>query len=216
MMYEHSERFVNPFSHDEVVHGKRALLEKIPGDEWQKLATLRLLIAYQVTRPGKSLLFMGMELGAHTEWNHDASLDWHLADDPRRAGLARFLGDLGRVYRESPALWRSDPDPEGCAWIDCDDRQNSVIAYERRDGGDHVVVVLNCTPVPRDDYRIGVPRAGGYLERLSSDAAAYGGSAYPTLARLETAPVPFHGHAQSVQVRLPPLGTLVLAPERAC
>src|SRR6185295_1140291 len=148
MLYEWSERYVNPLSHDEVVHGKRSLFDKMPGDEWQKFANLRLLLAYQYTRPGKVLLFMGAELAQEREWNHQQSLDWHLADDPRRAGLSRFLADLGRLTRDTPALWRGDPDPESFAWIDCTDRHNSVVSFVRRDGGAHVVVVLNLTPVP--------------------------------------------------------------------
>jgi 1,4-alpha-glucan branching enzyme len=212
MLYEHTERFVNPLSHDEVVHGKRSLLEKMPGDLWQKFANLRLLLAYQYTRPGKVLLFMGSELAPYREWDHDTSLDWHLADDPPRAGLGRFLEDLGRLYRETPCLWRSDPDAHGFAWIDCADLENSVVSYVRRDGDDHVVVVLNLTPVPRDGYRLGVPHAGTYVERLSSDEERFGGSGAVTARRIATEPLPFHGQPQSIRLRLPPLGALVLAP----
>src|SRR5258708_288915 len=164
MLYEWSERFVNPLSHDEVVHGKRALLEKMPGDPWQKLANLRTLLAYQYTRPGKALLFMGTELAPHDEWNHDVSLPWHLAADPARQGLRRFLARLAAMYRERPAFWRADPDPEGFAWIDCNDRLHSIVSYVRRDGDAHVVVVLNLTPAPRDDYRLGAPGSGAYVE----------------------------------------------------
>jgi 1,4-alpha-glucan branching enzyme len=213
MLYEWSERYLNPLSHDEVVHGKGSLLQKMPGDEWQKLANLRLLLAYQYARPGKVLLFMGTELAPWREWNHQQSLDWHLAQDPRRAGLARFLADLGRVVQDTPALWRGDPDPESFAWIDCTDRQNSVVSFVRRDGDAHVVVVLNLTPVPRDDYRIGLPQTGTYHRLLSSDDAIYGGSGYDTPARLVTEPVAWHGHPQSARFRLPPLAALLLAPE---
>jgi 1,4-alpha-glucan branching enzyme len=212
MLYEYSEHFIMPISHDEVVHGKRSLLDKMPGDEWQKLANLRLLLAYQYTRPGKILQYMGVELAPHREWSHERSLDWDLEADPARQGLARYLEDLGRLYRETPCLWRPDPDPHGFAWIDCADRDNSVIAYLRRDGREHVVVVLNLTPVPRAGYRVGVPHAGVYVERLSSDDPRYGGSECVTPARLETDPVGFHGHPQSLRVTLPPLGALVLAP----
>ena len=138
-----------PLSHDEVVHGKRSLLEKMPGDRWQKFANLRLLLAYQYTRPGKKLLFMGTEFAPSREWDHRESLDWHLADDPDRARLSHFLEALGRLYHAHPCLWRSDPDPDGFAWIDCSDRQHSVVSYRRRDGDDEMVVVLNATPVPR-------------------------------------------------------------------
>jgi 1,4-alpha-glucan branching enzyme len=201
-----------PLSHDEVVHGKGSLFNKMPGDAWQKLANLRLLLAYQYTRPGKILLFMGTELAPEREWNHDSSLDWHLLDDPQRAGLQRFMSDLGRLYRELPELWRKDPDPEGFAWIDCSDRDNSVISYIRRDGERHAVIVLNLTPVPRENYRIGVPAAGTYAKRLSSDDRRYGGSEVETPAEVATEPVPFHGYQQSVRLRLPPLGALILTP----
>jgi 1,4-alpha-glucan branching enzyme len=204
-----------PISHDEIVHGKRSLIDKMPGDLWQKFANLRLLLAYQFTRPGKKLLFMGTELAPWREWSHETSLDWHLASDPERAGLARFLEDLGRLYHESPCLWRRDHEPEGFHWIDCSDRQNSVISYLRRDGDEHMVVVCNLTPVPRDDYRIGVPQRGRYLERLSSDDRRYGGSEFETLRAVETDESPCHGHPQSVRLRLPPLGALILTPQAA-
>jgi len=213
MLYETSERFVNPLSHDEVVHGKRALLEKMPGDLWQKLANLRTLLAYQYTRPGKVLLFMGTELAPHEEWNHDASLPWHLADDPPRVGLQRFLADLGRLYRERTCLWRVDPDPDGFRWIDCADRDQSIVSYVRRDGDAHLVVVLNLTPVPRADYRIGAPASAAYVELLSSDDLRYGGSGCETPKRIMTEPAPLHGFAQSMRLVLPPLAALVLGPE---
>jgi 1,4-alpha-glucan branching enzyme len=185
----------------------------MPGDEWQKLANLRLLLAYQLTRPGKSLLFMGTELAPWEEWSHDDSLPWHLAEQPSRQGFARFLEALGALYRETPALWRRDHDPEGFRWIEGGDRENSVFAYLRRDGEDDVAVVLNLTPAPRDGYRIGVPSAGRWVERLSSDATEFGGSDVETPPVMETEDVPWHGHPQSIVLRLPPLGALVLAPE---
>ena len=212
MLYEHSERFIMPLSHDEVVHGKGSLYGKMPGDPWQRLANLRLLYTYMYTRPGKQLLFMGSELAPEAEWNHDQSLDWHLADEPSRRDLLLFFEELGRLYRETPCLWRSDPLPEGFAWIDCSDRENSVIAYERRAGDEYVIVVLNLTPVPRDRYRIGVRQASAYEQRFSSDNRRYGGSDVETPARVQTEPTPFHGFPQSVVLRLPPLGALVLAP----
>ena len=212
MIYEYSERFVMPLSHDEVVHLKKSMLEKMPGDEWQKFANLRALFAYQYTRPGKSLLFMGSEFGARSEWDHDASLDWNLAGEGRHRGLMRFMRDLGRVYRERPPLWRRDHEPEGFSWIDAADRDNSVVSYVRRDGSDHVVVVLNLTPVPRDDYLVGAPAAGTYVQLLSSDDAAYGGGGYRTRERIETERSPMHGYQQSMRLTLPPLGALVLAP----
>ena len=212
MMYEYSEHFIMPLSHDEVVHLKKSLLEKMPGDDWQKLANLRSLLTYQYTRPGKSLLFMGTELAQATEWNHDSSLDWHLANEPRQRGLLQFMRDLGRVYGERAPLWRRDHEPEGFSWIDVADRDNSVISYVRRDGPDHVVVVLNLTPTPREEYLIGAPAAGTYVQLLSSDDAAYGGSGYRTRERVETERAPMHGYQQSMRLTLPPLGALVLAP----
>jgi 1,4-alpha-glucan branching enzyme len=214
MLYEWSERFVNPLSHDEVVHGKRALVEKMPGDLWQKLANLRLLLAYQYTRPGKVLLFMGTELAPHEEWNHDVSLPWHLAHDPARQGLRRFIERLATVYREQPPLWQRDVDADGFRWIDCDDRRHSIVSFVRYDRDGHVVVVLNMTPAPRDDYRIGAPSSGTYVELLSSDAAEFGGSGYATTARVATEPIGWHGFGQSMRLRLPPLGALVLVPAR--
>jgi 1,4-alpha-glucan branching enzyme len=212
MLYEYSERFLNPLSHDEVVHGKGSLLSKLPGDRWQKLANLRLLLAYQFTRPGKPLLFMGTELAPEGEWRHDWSLDWHLEADPPRQGLGRFLEDLGRLYRECSPLWRRDHEPDGFEWIDCSDRQHAVMAYLRRDGGAHALVVLNWTPQPRPDYRVGAPEEGSYRLSLSSDAARYGGSGLAIPARVASEPVPWHGRKHSLRLCLPPLGALVLEP----
>jgi 1,4-alpha-glucan branching enzyme len=210
MLYEHSERFVMPLSHDEVVHGKGSLYAKMPGDAWQRLANLRLLYTYMYTRPGKQLLFMGGEFAMEGEWSHDRSIDWHLLEDPSRRGMSQFFEDLGRLYRETPSLWRGDPDPEGFAWIDCNDRENSVLAYERRSGGEYAIVVLNFTPVPRDGYRIGVPEAGPYRQRFSSDDRRYGGSQVETPELVHADANPFHGFPHSLELRLPPLGALVL------
>ena len=212
MLYEYTEKFIMPLSHDEVVHGKGALLTKMPGDPWQKFANLRLLLAYQFTRPGKKLLFMGTELAPSREWHHDTSLDWHLAEDPMRRGLGRFMEALGALYHHHACLWRHDHEPEGFRWIDCTDRHNSVLAYTRHDGEQHLVVTLNMTPVPRGDYRIGVPRAGAYYEILSSDDPRFGGSQYETYRHVRTEDVPFHGYRQSIRLNLPPLGALILAP----
>jgi len=214
MLYEHTERFIMPVSHDEVVHGKRSLLEKMPGDEWQKFANLRLLLAYQFTRPGKKLLFMGTELAPLGEWSHEVSLDWHLAGEPYRAGLARFLEDLGRLYRGTPCLWQADPDWGSFAWIDCEDRENSVVSYVRRCGEGLVIVVLNLTPAPRYEYRIGAPAMGPYGEVLCTDEGKYGGSGFATIPSLQAEPTPLHGYPQSLTLRLPPLGALILAPQR--
>jgi 1,4-alpha-glucan branching enzyme len=212
MLYEYSERFLMPLSHDEVVHGKGSLLSKMPGDVWQKFANLRLLLGYQWTRPGKQLVFQGTELAPWREWNHDEALEWGLADDPPRAGLARWLEDLGRLYLGSPPFWRADADPSGFAWIDCTDRDNSILSYLRRDGDAHLIVVLNLTPRPHESYRIGAPAPGPWVERLSSDRPEYGGSDWPTEPRVEAEAVPWHGLPWSLNLRIPPLSVLVLAP----
>jgi 1,4-alpha-glucan branching enzyme len=216
MLYEYSEHFIMPLSHDEVVHLKGSLLTKMPGDEWQKFANLRLLLAYMYTRPGKKLLFMGTELAPWTEWNHDGSLDWSLEQDPNRAALERYISRLGALYRSTPAFWHDDSSWEGFTWIDVADKQNSVISYLRRAGDDHAVVILHFTPVPCDRYRIGVPSNGGYELMLSSDEHNWGGSGYGRTASeiVRADPIPFHGYPQSVEVSLPPLGALVLVPAR--
>jgi len=214
MLYEYTERFINSISHDEVVHGKGSLIEKMPGDFWQKLANVRLLLAYQYTRPGKQLLFMGTEFAQHNEWNFDTSLDWHIAEHPQRKALQEYIAELGKLYRDTPALWRGDPGPESFEWIDCSDKDNTILSYLRRDGADHAIVVLNFTPVPRDEYRIGVPTAGRYIERLSSDDLRFGGSEFQTPSVVETDAAPLHGRPFSIRLRIPPLGALVLTPAR--
>ena len=215
MVYEYNERFIMPLSHDEVVHLKRSLLEKMPGDLWQKLANLRLLLTYHYTRPGKKLLFMGTEFAPWSEWNHDTSLDWHLAGEPQRAGFSRFVEDLGRLYGERSALWRNDHVPSGFAWIDLADEENSVISYARHDGHEHVIVVLNFLPIPREQYRIGVPSTGRYSLLMSTDDTRYGGSGLGMRPTIEVENTPFHGYPQSVALQLPPLGALVLTLEES-
>jgi 1,4-alpha-glucan branching enzyme len=212
MIYEYSERFINPLSHDEAVHGKRSLLEKMPGDLWRKFAQLRTLLLYQVTRPGKLLLFMGTELALHSEWHHDVGLDWALGRDPQRQGLTRLLQTLLHQYRELSCLWRCDPEPAGFQWIDGGDRENSVLSYARFDGTEHALVVLNLTPIPRPGYRVGAPAAGFYRELLCTDDSAFGGSGYATRQRVRTEAIPWHGRQQSLVLELPPLGGLVLVP----
>ncbi len=213
MVYEYSERFTMPLSHDEVVHGKGSLLEKMPGDDWQKFANLRLLLAYQYTRPGKKLLFMGSEIAQRREWDHDSSVDWHLRDAPMHAGMENFMRALGRLYLELPPLWRLDHEPEGFRWIDASDRANSVIAYMRQDGERQVVVVLNFTPVPRSDYRIGVPGSGRYRVVLNSDDGAFGGSSFVAPVEVQAESTPFHGFENSVALVLPPLAALLLVED---
>jgi 1,4-alpha-glucan branching enzyme len=214
MVYAFTENFVLPLSHDEVVHGKRSLLSQMPGDYWQQFANLRLLYGYQYTMPGKKLLFMGGEFGQWTEWDHDAQLDWALFGHQYHDALRRFVGDLNRVYRSEPALYEIDFQPEGFRWIQADDYRNSVYAYYRvgKDPADIVVAVLNFTPVPRESYRVGVPRAGCYRELINSDAAIYGGGNIGNAGAVYTQPVPQHGHAQSLSLTLPPLGMLMLKP----
>ena len=211
MIYEYSEHFIMPLSHDEVVHGKGTLLDKMPGDAWQRFANLRSLFAYQYTRPGKPLLFMGSEMGSRREWNHDHSLDWHLAREPLHAGLARFLADLGAIYQAHPALWRTDPDPSGFTWLDADDRDHSVYAYFRRDGDRIVLVYLNLTPVPRHDYRSGAPMPGRYALLLSSDDPKYGGSGFGLVPEILAEPVAWQNQPASFRIGLPPLGAVLLS-----
>ncbi|HXY34207.1 MAG TPA: 1,4-alpha-glucan branching protein GlgB [Planctomycetaceae bacterium] len=214
MVYAFTENFILPLSHDEVVHGKRALISQMPGDYWQQFANLRLLYGYQYTMPGKKLLFMGGEFGQWTEWNYDAELDWALFGHKYHDSLRRYVGDLNRVYRSEPALYEIDFKPEGFRWIQADDYQNSVYAYYRvgKDPNQIVVVVENFTPVPRQKYRIGVPRAGCYRELINSDAAIYGGGNIGNAGAVYTEPIPAHGHAQSLSLMLPPLAVLMLKP----
>jgi 1,4-alpha-glucan branching enzyme len=211
-LYMHTENFILPFSHDEVVHGKRSMLDKIPGDAWQKYATLRTLYGYMYGHPGKKLLFMGSEIGQWREWNHDSSLDWHLLDDPPHAALRRYIQDLNWHYRAEPALYQIDFDPSGFRWIDCNDNENSVLSIVRfaRDPHDFVVMVFNFTPIPRAQYCIGVPEAGSYIELLNSDAEVYGGSNVGNGGGLASEPTPAHGFEQSLRLTVPPLGCLML------
>jgi 1,4-alpha-glucan branching enzyme len=214
MVYEHSENFIMPLSHDEMVHLKGSLYGKMPGDHWQKLANLRALYAYQFTRPGKALLFMGSEFAQPEEWNHDQSLDWHLLDDPSRAAMRDYVTHLAKVYQLLPALWQNDPEPRGFEWIDTGDDVHSVLSYVRRAGDSHAIVILNLTPTPHEHYRIGVPESGTYVRALGSDDSRWGGSGFPVAERISADDVPYHGRRYSVEVALPPLSALVLVPER--
>jgi 1,4-alpha-glucan branching enzyme len=210
-MYAFTENFVLPLSHDEVVHGKRSLLDKMPGDEWQRFANLRLLLTFQWTYPGKKLLFMGGEFAQPREWSHHGSLPWHLADEPKHAGVRALVRDLNRIYRDIPALHRRDHDGAGFHWLSWQDETHSVLSFLRKDGDDHAVVALNFTPVPRTSYRLGVPRAGHYREILSSDSQYYGGSNVGNDV-VATEPTPWMGQPHSVVVNVPPLGGIVLVP----
>jgi 1,4-alpha-glucan branching enzyme len=212
MLYAYSERFVLPFSHDEVVHGKSSLLGKMPGDDWQKLANLRLLYTYLWTYPGKKLLFMGGELGQWREWDHDRQLDWQLLEHAPHRGLETLVKDLNRLYASEPAFWL-DHDAGGFEWLDCDDKPHSVLAFRRRSGGVEVVVVLNFTPVPRKGYRLGVPTAGQWVELINSDSAYYGGTNVGNAGPQTTSRRGAMGMPQSMVVTLPPLAGLVFKRE---
>jgi 1,4-alpha-glucan branching enzyme len=213
-VYAHTENFVMPLSHDEVVHGKGSLLSKMPGDDWQRFANLRLLFGYQYALPGKKLLFMGAELAPWEEWNHDTSLPWHLRDQPWHAAVGRWIADLNRLHRDVPALHARDADPVGFRWLVADDADNSVLAFLRlAPGADPVVVVCNFTPVARDNYRLGVPSSGWWRELVNSDASVYAGSGVGNYGRVDAHPVPLHGQPWSLTLTLPPLAVLYLVPE---
>jgi 1,4-alpha-glucan branching enzyme len=211
-LYMHTENFILPFSHDEVVHMKGSLAGKMPGDEWQRFASLRVLYGYMYGHPGKKLLFMGSEFGQWREWNHDRSLDWHLLEKPLHAGLQRYVRDLNAIYGSEPAMYQVDFDASGFRWIDCNDNENSVVSIVRyaKNPDDFLVMVFNFTPVPRRQYRIGVPEAGWYAELLNSDAGVYGGGDVGNGGGAATAPVAAHGFHQSLPLTVPPLGCLLL------
>jgi 1,4-alpha-glucan branching enzyme len=210
-MYAFTENFVLPLSHDEVVHGKRSLLDKMPGDEWQRFANLRLLLTFQWTYPGKKLLFMGGEIAQPREWDHHGALPWHLAELPRHAGVRALVRDLNRVYRATPALHRLDHDGAGFAWLSWQDDAQSVLSFLRKNGDEHAVVILNFTPVPREGYRVGVPRRARYREILNSDSQYYGGSNLGN-DLVDAEDTPCMEQPCSIVVRLPPLGGIVLVP----
>jgi 1,4-alpha-glucan branching enzyme len=215
LLYAYHENFILPLSHDEVVHGKGSLIGRMPGDRWQKFANLRAYFAFMWTHPGKKLLFMGGEFGQEREWNHDWGLDWGSLADPLHGGVQLLVRDLNRLYRATPALHQLDCEPEGFAWIDAANAGESVLSYLRRsrDPNELAVIVCNFTPVPRHDYRIGVPRPGRYLERINTDAGVYGGSGVGNAGAVEADPQPMHGHNQSLRLHLPPLGVLIFTAE---
>jgi 1,4-alpha-glucan branching enzyme len=218
-IYGFNENFVLPLSHDEVVHGKGSLIGKMPGDDWQKRAGLRLLFGWQWAQPGKKLLFMGGELGQYQEWNHDGSIDWDRHDHPDGAGIRAWVRDLNLLYQELPVLAAGDSDPRTLRWIVGDDNENSVFALVRHrpddPGSEPVVIVVNATPVPRHNYRIGVPAGGRWREVLNSDAAVYGGSGVGNHGQIEATPVAGHGFYHSLNLSIPPLGALFLVPDEA-
>ncbi|WP_298814897.1 1,4-alpha-glucan branching protein GlgB [Chloroflexus sp.] len=208
-LYMFTENYVLPLSHDEVVHGKGSLLDKMAGDVWQKFANLRLLYSYMFAQPGKKLLFMGGEFGQWREWSHDTSLDWHLLMFPSHQGVMRLIGDLNRLYRDEPALHDSDCDPRGFEWVDANDADASVYSFLRKSrNGETILVVLNATPVVREDYRIGVPAGGWWRELLNSDSEYYWGSGQGNAGGVMAEEMPLHGRPFSLRLRLPPLGAL--------
>ncbi|MEY2632407.1 MAG: hypothetical protein RIR00_1061 [Pseudomonadota bacterium] len=215
-MYAYTENFVLPLSHDEVVHGKRALIGKQPGDAWQRCAGLRLLLAWQLTTPGKKLLFMGGEFGQEREWSEQRGLDWSVLADPGHLGVLQAARDLNLLYRDCPALHELDFAPEGFQWVDCHDSEQSVLSWLRLDrAGNFVVVIVNFTPVPRHHYRLGVPRAGTYRECLNTDSAHYGGSNVGNNGGVEAVAGQWMGRPAMLEITLPPLACLILAPESA-
>jgi 1,4-alpha-glucan branching enzyme len=215
LAYAFSENFVLPFSHDEVVYGKGSMLRKMPGDDWQKFANLRLLYGFMFGHPGKKLLFMGDEFGQWSEWNHEAGLEWHLLKNPLHAGLQRWVRDLNTLYRGLTSLHEFDFNPTEFEWVDCKDSQRSIVSFLRRGSrpDDLILFVCNFTPVVRENYRVGVPLEGSWKEILNSDAPLYGGSGQGNFGGLTTIPLPIHGRPFTLNMRLPPLGVLAFQPD---
>jgi 1,4-alpha-glucan branching enzyme len=212
MLYAFSENFMLPLSHDEVVHGKKSLLDKMPGDAWQKFANLRLLLGLQYVFPGKKLLFMGSELGQGQEWSCDQSLDWHLLGIDYHSGIQRLVRDLNRVYASEPALHQIDFDWKGFEWVDFHDGEKSILSFIRRgkEHGEEVLAVFNFTPVPHHGYRVGVPAPGYYREVFNSDSAHYAGSNLGNAGGLQSEDISTHGRPGSLALNLPPLGFVVM------
>jgi 1,4-alpha-glucan branching enzyme len=212
-VYAFSENYVLPLSHDEVTHGKRSLLAKMPGDDWQRFANLRLLFGYQFTQPGKKLLFMGGEFGQWSEWAHDHGLDWSLLEQEPHAGLLRWITDLNYAYRSEAALHEQDSSPSGFAWVRIDDADSGTLSYLRSaSDGEVVLVAMNLTPVPRYGHTVGVPRGGYWHELLNSDSAHYGGSGVGNLGGVSATPVPWASYPEQLSITLPPLACVVLRP----
>jgi len=216
LLYAFFENFVLPLSHDEVTHGKGSLIGKMPGDDWQRFANLRLLLGYMYAQPGKKLLFMGGEIGQRREWAHDESLEWHLLQYAPHSGLQKWVSDLNHVYRSQPALHELDFDQAGFEWIDCNDVEHSVVSLMRkgRSPDDILVAVCNFTPTTHFNYRIGVPQPGFWTELLNSDAKEYGGSNQGNLGGVKAAPIPFHGRPYSLTITLPPLAAVFFKPSQ--
>jgi 1,4-alpha-glucan branching enzyme len=209
MLYAFTENFTLPFSHDEVVHGKGSLINKMPGDEWQQFANLRLLLTFMFTYPGKKLLFMGCEFGQGTQWNFNQALDWYVLEYPHHKGIQILIKELNQVYKAQPALFKQDFVYQGFEWIDCHDVEQSVISYRRKGDDQELVVVLNFTPVVRENYRIGVPEAGTYYEIFNSDSSLYDGSNVAN-GEVVSEPIPWMHQANSINLTLPPLAGIIL------
>jgi 1,4-alpha-glucan branching enzyme len=217
LVYAFSENFILPLSHDEVVHGKGSMYNKMPGDRWQKLANLRALYAYMWGHPGKKLLFMGCEFAQESEWSHERSLDWHLLENPEHAGIQSLVRDLNRVYRERPAMWEIDDSDRGFYWLEPNDAANNVVAFCRSGEDpvrDVVAVVCNLSPVPRENYRLGLPQAGRWVEAVNTDSSYYGGSNTGNLGGILAEETGWGGQPFSAELTLPPLSVLWLVPER--
>jgi len=210
MVYAFNENFILPLSHDEVVYGKKSLIGKMPGDNWRKIANLRLLFSYMYAQPGKKLLFMGGEFGQWAEWNHDSSLDWALLNSPPHAALRLVIGELNHLYRSEPAFKCGENKPASFEWIDVHDAEKNVLSFLRKGSSESevIAVVLNFSPIPRDNYRIGVPRKGFWKEIFNSDSKHFGGTGRGNFGGVETVPIPLHGRSQSLTVNLPPLGAV--------
>ncbi len=215
IMYAFNENFMLSLSHDEVVHGKGSLINKMPGDDWQKFANLRAMFGFMFAHPGKKLHFMGMEFGQWKEWNYESSLDWHLLEYDTHKGLQFFIKDLNSVYKRFPALYENDFSSEGFQWIDANDSQNSVFSFIRYDNEKKypVIMVANLTPIPKYNYRIGVPQDAKWLEILNSDASQYGGSGIGNLGGVDSNPVPYHDEEQSITITIPPMAVVLFAKE---
>lgn len=215
LWYAFHENFLLPFSHDEVVHGKGSLIAKMPGDDWQKFANLRLLYGFMFGHPGKKLLFMGNEFAQRHEWMHDHSLEWHLLQYAPHQGIRDWIRNLNQFYRNEMALFEQDFVSEGFSWIDCNDWEESTLSFIRtaKNNNDIILVVCNFTPVPRTNYRVGVPRGGWWREALNSDAKCYGGSGNGNFGGVEAAPVSIHGRSHSLVLNLPPLAALFFKSE---
>jgi 1,4-alpha-glucan branching enzyme len=230
LIYAFSENFILPMSHDEVVHGKGSLVGKMPGDEWRRFAGLRSLLAYMWAHPGKQLLFMGSEFGQVSEWSADNGLDWWILDFPIHQGVQQLSRDLNAIYRRTPALWELDNVPEGFGWIDSNDAQGNTLSFLRLaatpgggapgtaiqgDQSRTLACIANFSPMPHENYRVGLPHPGRWREVLNTDAAVYGGSGMGNLGSIEALAEPWHGRPASAVITLPPLGVLWLAPEEA-